>query len=370
MPDMLKRTPLYAFHCAKGAKMVPFAGYEMPVQYVGIIAEHNHTRGKVGLFDVSHMGLVKLSGDKAGEALEAIAPIDVKNLPVGKQKYSYFTNENGGILDDIMVSNYGDFLLVVVNAGCKDADIALLEDTVGKVAKVEVLSDYALLALQGPKAREVLSLLNPLANEMTFMTVRQMDFMGVNCFVSCSGYTGEDGYEIAIPADKAEAFAEKLLENPDVAMIGLGARDTLRLEAGLCLYGNDIDTSKTPVQAGIEWAISKRRREEKGFPGADIILGEIKNGADIKLVGILPESKAPVRSHANILAEGGTNPIGIVTSGSFGATIKAPIALGYVDVAFANEGSELEVECHGKTVKAKVVKLPFVKHNYVKKLGE
>lgn len=363
----LRRTPLYDFHVRKGAKMVPFAGYEMPVQYVGIIAEHNHTREKAGLFDVSHMGLIKISGEKAVDALEAITPIDLKNLPVGKQKYSYFTNDEGGILDDIMVSNYGDFIIVVVNAGSKDADIALLSEKVGSVAKLEVLSDYALLALQGPKAREVLSSLNPKADEMSFMSVQKLDILGVECFVSCSGYTGEDGYEIAVPEAKAEELAEALLANSDVMMVGLGARDTLRLEAGLCLYGNDIDTSKTPAQAGIEWAISKRRREEGGFLGADIILSEIKNGADIKLVGILPEGRSPVRAHASILAEGGTNPVGVITSGSFGPTLKAPIALGYVDAAFANEGSVLEIECHNKTVKAKVVKLPFVKHNYVKK---
>lgn len=365
----LKRTPFYDFHVQVGAKMVPFAGYEMPVQYKeGIIAEHKWTRQNAGLFDVSHMGLVKITSDKipAAQAIEMVTVGDFEALGKGRQKYSYFTNEEGGILDDIMVSNYGDFFLMVVNAGCKDNDITMLKNEIGDKVKLEVLDDYALLALQGPKAREVLTAFNPAAADMGFMQVAEMDIMGQSCFVSCSGYTGEDGYEIAIPADKAWAFVKALLENPAVKMIGLGARDTLRLEAGLCLYGNDISTEVTPAMAGITFAISKKRREKADFKGAEIILGQMQNGISMRLVGLLPDSKAPLRSHMDILACDTHDNIGVITSGSFSPTLSAPIALALLDDAFAKEGSTVCVEVRDKTVQAKVVPLPFVPHHYRK----
>lgn len=382
----LKHTPLCDFHIASGARMVPFAGYLMPVQYKeGIIAEHNWTRNNAGLFDVSHMGLVKISGENAATAIEKVTVGDFANLPKGKQKYSYFTNEEGGILDDIMVSNYGDFFLVVVNAGCKEADIAMLNKELGGMngVELEVLPDYALLALQGPKAREVLSVFNPEVDQMSFMEVQPLRIMNEDCFVSCSGYTGEDGYEIAIPKESAEEFVKALLANENVKLIGLGARDTLRLEAGLPLYGNDITLEITPVMAGLEFAISKKRREQCDFKGAEIILGQLKGGVSIKLVGLLPKGRAPLRSHTEIypvttpdleagLAEENNETenvasIGVITSGSFSPTLGSPIALALIDDAYAQKGNIVEVDVRGTRILAEVVSLPFVPHNYWRK---
>ncbi|MBR7158955.1 MAG: glycine cleavage system aminomethyltransferase GcvT [Alphaproteobacteria bacterium] len=369
MVEALRRTPLYDFHIEKGAKIVPFAGFEMPLQYAGagIIAEHKHTREEASLFDVSHMGIVKIEGKDAAKGLETITPGDFMSLPVGKQKYSYFTNQDGGIVDDIMVANYGDFFIAVVNAGSRDADLAMMQEKLAPYAKVTEMADYALLALQGPKAREVLKTFAPDTEDMAFMDVKETEIMGEQALVSCSGYTGEDGFEIALPAVKAEDFAAALLDNPVVKPAGLGARDTLRLEAGLPLHGNDIDANTTPVEAGLAWAISQRRRKEGGFPGEEVILAQIANGTDLKLVGICVESRVPVRSHAVIKDENGDEEIGMVTSGSFGATLNAPVALGYIDPAFAADGVQVKVVVHGNLLGAKIVKLPFVPHNYVRK---
>ncbi len=369
MIETLRRTPLYDLHIEKGAKIVPFAGFEMPLQYAGagIIAEHKHTREKASLFDVSHMGIVKIEGKDAAKGLETITPGDFCELSSGKQKYSYFTNEDGGIIDDIMVSNYGNFFIAVVNAGGRDADLALMQEKLAPYAKVTELADYALLALQGPLARKTLAAFAPETSDMAFMNVAETEIMGVPAMISCSGYTGEDGFEIALPAEKAEDFVRALLENPDVKLAGLGARDTLRLEAGLPLYGNDIDEHTTPVEAGLSFAISKRRRLEGGFTGAEIILSQIANGSDLKLVGISVESRVPVRSHAVIKDETGDEEIGMVTSGSFGATLNAPVALGYIDPAFAADGVPVKVVVHGNLLEAKVAKLPFVPHHYVRK---
>ena len=303
--DDLKRTVLYDFHVNAGAKIVPFAGYEMPVQYkLGVMKEHIHTREHAGLFDVSHMGQVILrpkSGDvaEAALALETLVPVSLLALADGRQRYAMFTNDDGGILDDLMVANRGDHLLVVVNAACQDADIAHMKQHLSDSCVVEVVEDRALIALQGPEAETVLSRLNPAAADMRFMDSTDMELLGANCWVSRSGYTGEDGYEISVPNDTAVALVEGLAAGPEVEPIGLGARDSLRLEAGLCLYGHDIDTTTNPVEAALEWAMQKARRRggdrAGGFPGADRILNELENGAARRRVGILPEGRAPMR---------------------------------------------------------------------------
>lgn len=369
MIEDLRRTPLYDFHIEKGAKIVPFAGFEMPLQYAGagIIAEHKHTREKASLFDVAHMGIIKLEGEEVAKGLETITPGDFLSLAVGKQKYSFFTNENGGIIDDIMVANYPNFFIVVVNAASRNNDLLLMQQKLANYAKVTELDDYALLALQGPMARKALAKIIPDVSDMTFMQVRESQFMNNPAFISCSGYTGEDGFEIAVPNYLVETLARKLLENPDVKMAGLGARDTLRLEAGLPLHGNDIDAFTTPVEAGLTWAIGKRRQIEGNFPGKEIILAQIANGTDLLMVGIKVDSKIPVRSHAVIKDETGDEEIGMITSGTFGATINAPVALGYIDPAFATDGINVKVVVHGNLLDAKVVNLPFVPHNYVRK---
>ncbi|WP_193173541.1 glycine cleavage system aminomethyltransferase GcvT, partial [Nisaea nitritireducens] len=300
----LLKTPLHGLHVELGAKMVPFAGYDMPVQYpAGVKAEHLHTRAKAGLFDVSHMGQVKLTGADAARDLERLVPGDLDGLAIGQMRYSMFTNDKGGILDDLMVCRIEDGLMVVVNAACKDADIAHMRAHLS--SEITVLEDRALIALQGPGAEAALSALAPAAATLSFMTGAEMDVDGAACFVTRSGYTGEDGYEISVPADQADALARKLLAQNDVEAIGLGARDSLRLEAGLCLYGHDIDETTTPVEAALIWSIGKRRREEGGFPGADIILDQIKNGAPRKRVGILPDGRAPAREGTEIQAPDG-----------------------------------------------------------------
>lgn len=294
--DLLK-TPLHALHIETGAKMVPFAGYDMPVQYeLGVRKEHIHCREHAGLFDVSHMGQLRLHGENAAKALEALVPVDIIDLPAGKQRYALFTNEQGGLMDDLMVTNFGDHLFVVVNAACKEQDIAHLRANLPSDVQLEEIEDRALLALQGPEAATVLATLNPAVADMVFMDAASMDLGGVECLVSRSGYTGEDGYEISVPADQADAFARTLLANDAVEWIGLGARDSLRLECGLCLYGHDIDTTTTPVEASLLWALSKPRRADGeragGFPGADIILDQIATkDVSRKRVGLLGEVK-------------------------------------------------------------------------------
>ena len=358
----LLKTPLHALHVELGAKMVPFAGYDMPVQYpAGVKAEHLHTRARAGLFDVSHMGQVKLTGSDAARDLERLVPGDLDGLAVGQMRYSMFTNEAGGILDDLMVCRIEDGLMVVVNAACKDADIAHMRANLS--SEITVLEDRALIALQGPGAEAALSALAPAAATLSFMTGAEMDVDGAACFVTRSGYTGEDGYEISVPADQADALARKLLAQNDVEAIGLGARDSLRLEAGLCLYGHDIDETTTPVEATLTWSIGKRRREEGGFPGADIILDQIKNGAPRKRVGILPDGRAPAREGTEIQAPDGTS-IGTITSGGFGPSLEAPLAMGYVTTEHAAAGSAVNVVVRGKALPAKTAKMPFVPNGY------
>lgn len=370
----LKRTPLYDLHLSLGAKMVPFAGYDMPVQYpAGVLKEHLHTRDKAGLFDVSHMGQVILSAksgrvEDAALALEKLVPVDILGLKAGRQRYGFFTDTNGGILDDLMITNRGDHLLVVVNAACKDADVAHMKANLGDTCKVELL-DRALLALQGPKAEAVLASLSPDVASMKFMDVRDATIAGIACIVSRSGYSGEDGFEISVPADRAADLANALLAHPDCEPIGLGARDSLRLEAGLCLYGNDIDTTTSPVEGAIEWAIQKARRKggarEGGFPGADRILSELENGPARRRVGLKPDGKAPVRSHAKIYSdENGTTEIGEVTSGTFGPSAGGPVAMGYLPSSHAAVGTTVYAEVRGKYLPMTVAALPFVAQTY------
>lgn len=357
----LRRTCLYDLHRELGAKMVPFAGYEMPVQYpMGVMGEHLHSRAKAGLFDVSHMGQVILRAPAS--ALEALVPVDVQGLAEGRQRYAMFTNEAGGILDDLMVANRGDHLFLVVNAACKEADIAHLQ---AHLPGVEPVTDRALLALQGPLAETALARLVPGVAPMTFMDVAVLDWDGAELWISRSGYTGDDGYEISLPEDRAEAFARALLAMEEVAPIGLGARDSLRLEAGLCLYGHDIDTETSPVEAGLTWAIQKRRRTEGGFPGADRIQRELAEGPSRKRVGLLPEGRAPMREGTALFdSETAETPVGTITSGGFGPSLQAPIAMGYVPAALAQPDTRLWGEVRGKRLPVRVAKTPFRPSTY------
>ncbi|MGA6107087.1 glycine cleavage system aminomethyltransferase GcvT [Pseudomonas solani] len=366
----LTKTPLHSLHLELGAKMVPFAGYDMPVQYpLGVMKEHLHTREQAGLFDVSHMGQIRLRGSDAAKALESLVPVDIIDLPVGLQRYAVFTDANGGILDDLMVARLGaDELFLVVNAACKDQDLAHLRAKIGDRCEIEPLfEERALLALQGPAAVTVLARLAPEVAKMTFMQFGSARLLGVECYVSRSGYTGEDGYEISVPADKAEALARALLAEPEVQAIGLGARDSLRLEAGLCLYGHDMDTATTPIDASLAWAISKVRRADGeragGFPGAERIFAQQREGAAAKRVGLLPQERVPVREGAEIVDADGT-VIGRVSSGGFGPTLGAPVAMGYVNAAHAVLDSEIWAVVRGKRVAMKVAKTPFVPQRY------
>lgn len=331
----LAKTPLYDLHVALGARMVPFAGYSMPVQYAdGILKEHLHTRAAAGLFDVSHMGQVRISGANAAAELEKILPIDVIDLPLNQQRYALFTNAQGGILDDLMVTNCGDHFLLVVNAGCKHDDVAHMRAQLPASIKVEPMFERALLALQGPAARAVLSRLAPAATDLKFMQAAAMSVAGIDCWVSCSGYTGEDGYEISAVAEDAERLAKILLAESEVAPIGLGARDSLRLEAGLCLYGHDLDQNITPIEANLQWAISKVRRpggaRAGNYLGSSVIEAQMANGVARQRVLLLPEGKAPVREGAEIVDAGGALA-GKISSGGFGPSLGGPIAMGYVD---------------------------------------
>ncbi|RJG07212.1 glycine cleavage system aminomethyltransferase GcvT [Noviherbaspirillum cavernae] len=364
----LSRTPLYKLHLELGARMVPFAGYEMPVQYpTGVLKEHTHTRTQAGLFDVSHMGQVRLSGTGAAAALESLVPVDIVDLPLNFQRYAMFTNEQGGILDDLMVSNGGDHLFVVVNAACKQQDVAHLRKHLADRCEIEELADRALLALQGPTAAAVMARLAPETASMIFMNTGKVMLAGAECFISRSGYTGEDGFEISVPADKAEELARLLLAQPEVAPIGLGARDSLRLEAGLCLYGHDMDAGTTPVQAGLGWALSKARRADGaragGYPGAEVILRQLAQGAANKRVGLLVKDRMPVREGAELVDMQG-KPVGKVTSGGFGPTVGAPVAMGYVDSAHAQLGTTLHAIVRGKPVPVEVAKTPFTPQRY------
>jgi aminomethyltransferase len=370
----LKTTPLHALQVELGARMVPFAGYEMPVQYpLGVLKEHLHTRAAAGLFDVSHMGQIVLrakSGDvgDAARALERLVPVDIIDLAPGRLRYAFFTNALGGILDDLMVANCGEYLLLVVNASCKEADESHLRAHLANECEVERL-DRALIALQGPKAEAALALLAPECASMRFMDVRTLTLMGAECRVARSRYTGEDGFEISTPADIAREIAEELLANACVAPIGLGARDSLRLEAGLCLYGSDIDERTTPVEAGLSWAIQKVRRRrgarEGGFPGAPIILGQFEHGAPRHRVGLRPEGRAPVRAGAPLYVDADASaPVGSVTSGGFGPSLNAPIAMGYLPTALAAPGTTVFAELRGKRLPVTVTDLPFIVPKY------
>ncbi|MBO9401964.1 glycine cleavage system aminomethyltransferase GcvT [Shimia sp. R9_3] len=369
----LKRTPLYDLHIELGAKMVGFAGYDMPVQYpMGVMKEHLHTRAAAGLFDVSHMGQVVLKAenyDAVAKAFETLVPMDVLGLSAGRQRYGFFTNDAGGIEDDLMFANRGDHLFVVVNAACKEADIARMIGALTPDVSVTAITDRALVALQGPAAEAALARLNPAVADMAFMDFADVELDGVACWVSRSGYTGEDGYEISIPADAAEGLCRKLLAMEEVEPIGLGARDSLRLEGGLCLYGNDIDVATSPIEAALTWAIQKVRRADGdragGFPGADRIYGDLAEGVARKRVGLAPQGRAPMRAGTQLFAEAeGGDPIGEVTSGGFGPTLNGPVAMGYVGSAQASPGTEIFGEVRGKRMPVTVAKMPLVPANF------
>ena len=365
--DLLK-TPLHALHVELGAKMVPFAGYEMPVAYPGgIIAEHRHCRAAAALFDVSHMGQLRLVGDGAAQALESLVPMDVSDLPEGKQRYAYFTNEKGGIIDDLMITRREDHLFLIVNAACKDADVRHLVVNIGDRCTVRPMPGQALLALQGPRAAAALAKLDPDIATLTFMTGRPATLAGADCFVTRSGYTGEDGFEISVAADAAEALARALLAMPGVGPAGLGARDTLRLEAGLCLYGHDIDTTTTPVEAGLTWAIQKVRRlggaREGRYPGAAVIDAQLATGAVCKRVGLVGLERVPVREGA-IVSDAAGRKLGHVTSGTLGPTVDRPIAMAYLAANHAIAGHEVYAEVRGKPQPMRVAAMPFAPHRY------
>lgn len=371
----LKRVPLHDLHVARGGKIVPFAGYEMPVQYAaGVLKEHLHTRASAGLFDVSHMGQIALTAksgkvEDAARALERLVPQDILAVPHGRQRYAQFTNDSGGILDDLMVANFGDHLFLVVNAACKTEDEAHLRKHLSDVCVIEPLTDRALIALQGPKAVEVLAKHAPTIAAMKFMDAGPHKVLGIDCFVSRSGYTGEDGFEISVPAKDAERLATTLLADPAVLPIGLGARDSLRLEAGLCLYGHDIDTTTTPVEGALEWSMQKSRRtggaRAGGFPGADIILKHFDTGASRRRVGLRAEGRAPVREGAALYAgETSTDTIGTVTSGGFGPTLNAPVAMGYLPASLSTEGTVVFADVRGQRLPLRVSAMPFVPNGY------
>ena len=365
------KTPLHALHLELGARMVPFAGYSMPLQYSsGIMTEHLHTRSACGLFDVSHMGQIRLGPHSgvvrhAALALERLVPADIASLTPGRQRYALLTNPAGGVMDDLMVANLDDSLLLVVNASCKAADLAHLQQHLARDCVVEPMFERGLLAVQGPGAEAALSALHADIASMRFMDARTVMVDGQACTISRSGYTGEDGFEIGMPAALAEPIARLLLAQPGVLPVGLGARDSLRLEAGLCLYGNDIDTTTTPVEAALEWAIQKSRRyggsRAGGFPGADIILRELVDGTGLRRVGLRPAGRAPLRTGAALFAPGAPEDVvGRVSSGAFGPSLQAPVAMGYVPIALAQPGTSLVAELRGRHVPVTVCPMPFV----------
>jgi aminomethyltransferase len=369
----LKQTPLHHLHVELGARLAPFAGYEMPINFPnGILKEHLHTRSAAGLFDVSHMGqlAVRSNGrESAARALETLLPVDLLSLGEGRQRYALFTNPRGGILDDLMITNRGDHFLLVVNASRKDADEAHLRHSLSDSCVIERLDHRALLALQGPLAESVLLRWCPDVASMRFMDVRSLSILGTACVVFRSGYAGEDGFEISVPAPEAERLARKILEHPKVAPIGLGARDSLRLEAGLCLYGCDLDSNTTPVEARLEWAIQNSRRQggsrAGGFPGADVILAQLSDGSARRRVGLRSKDRTPVRGGSKLYRdEDAQTPVGQVTSGGFGPSVNAPIAMGYVASVASIPGNTLFADVRGKRVPVAVCELPFVKPNY------
>lgn len=370
--DPLLETPLHAAHVALGARMVPFAGYDMPVQYpTGIIAEHQHTRSSAGAFDVSHMGQAFLRSethDAVAGALETLIPADIRGLQRGRQRYSQILDETGGILDDLMVTRSQDpaddgTLFLVVNASMKEQDFALIEARLAGRAELTRAPERALIALQGPQAVSVMAAHCPAAGSLPFMGAASAEFDGVDVHVSRSGYTGEDGFELSIAAGKAGRVWDVLLADARVKPVGLGARNSLRLEAGLCLYGHDIDETTSPIEAGLSWSIQKRRREEGGFPGAARIQRELAQGPARRRIGLLPEGRAPVREGAPILSSTG-EVVGRVTSGGFGPSAGRPVAMGYLASAYAAPGTPVLIELRGKPVAAAVAPLPFTPHRY------
>lgn len=374
MSDMqdLSTTPLTALHISSGARMVPFAGYNMPVSYPpGVLKEHLHCRAAAGLFDVSHMGRIDVSGDDIARRLESQLPIDLIGLEQGKQKYGLLLNDAGGILDDLMVMHrQRDAWTLVVNAACKHDDLALLTDTLGTDLTFQLREDCALLALQGPEAAAALQALTAeKLSAMKFMDVAELTIADTPCLVSRSGYTGEDGFEISVVNDRADALARALLENPAVELIGLGARDSLRMEAGLCLYGQDMDSSNTPPETGLTWAVSPARRiggaRPGGFPGAETILEQIQDGAAKTLVGLLPEGKAPMRAGTALFDHDGQD-IGVVTSGGFGPTLGKPVSIARIERHHTRPGTRIDAEVRGKRLPATTTKMPFVKPNYLR----
>ncbi len=368
--NALKRTQLYDLHLANSARMVPYAGYEMPVQYpAGVLKEHLQTRAAAGLFDISHMGQIVVRPRSrniadAAIALERLVPVDVLGLAPGRQRYAFFTNENGGIIDDLMIAHRDDHFLLIVNAACKDGDEAHLRTQLADICAIEPL-DRALIALQGPMAERALAGIASRTTDMRFMDVREVDILGADCVAMRSGYTGEDGYEISVPSTHVEAIASALLEDEGVALIGLGARDSLRLEAGLCLHGADITDTTTPVEAKLLWGIQSSRRRgglrEAGFPGADIILQQLDSGPSRCRVGFLPTGRAPVRAGAELYAsENAPTPIGRITSGGFGPTLNRPVAMGYVSIELTEPGTAIFADVRNQRLPMTVAPLPFV----------
>jgi aminomethyltransferase len=371
----LKQTPLYTLHLELGARMAPFAGYDMPIHYgLGVLKEHLHTRVAAGLFDVSHMGQIALrprSGKiaDAAQALERLVPVDVLDLPLARQRYAFFTKADGGIIDDLMIGNCGDHLALIVNANRKDVDERHLRDTLSDVCTVDALEDRALLALQGPVAEAVLARLLPSPASMRFMDIRSVLIAGANCIVSRSGYTGEDGFEISVSARDAEKLARTLLLDAAVTLIGLGARDSLRTEAGLCLYGSDIDERTTPVEAALQWAIQKVRRRDGAragnFFGAGVVLEQLERGTSRRRVGLKPRERAPVRAGVLVYADASqSQPVGMVTSGTFGPSVAGPVAMGYVPSVLSTPNTLLFADVRGNRLPVEVTELPFVPHRY------
>lgn len=365
----LERTPLYDLHLEHGGRMGGFAGYDMPIRYeAGPMAEHLHTRSAASLFDVAHMGVVEFRGDDiaaVGEALETVLPSAITTLAPGKLRYSFLTNDRGGVLDDLMIANDGVGYTAVVNAGTKADDVAHFEAMIGDRVSITHRDDLALLALQGPSAVEVLSGLVPGVADLTFLTTAEFAIDGAPLAISRSGYTGEDGFEITISAERVADLATRLLAADAVEWAGLAARDTLRLEAGMCLYGHDLDPTITPIEADLTWAIQKRRRAEGGFPGAEVIQRQMADGTERLRVGLAPEGRRPVRDESTLYAEDGTE-IGVVTSGGYGPSVERPIAMGYVSTSHATVGTRVEADVRGKRVACVVADLPFSPHRYVR----
>lgn len=367
MSELLK-TPLFDLHEKLGAKMVPFAGYAMPVQYpAGVLKEHLATRESAGLFDVSHMGQIRAHGPNLAEALESLLPQDVLGLEVNRQRYGLLTNADGGIRDDLMFANCGDHFMLVVNAACKHDDFGWLRQGLPASIDLELLENKALLAVQGPRARQAMSRLAPALAELRFMDTTNIEIQGIPCWVSCSGYTGEDGFELSVAAERATALAELLLACPEIAAIGLGARDSLRLEAGLCLYGHDIDTDTTPVSANLKWAVSPVRRpggkREGGYPGADIVAATWQQGSARKRVLLDIEGRAPVREGVQLVTGQG-EVCGRVTSGGFGPSVGKPVAMAYVDTPVVESGATLFAEVRKNRIPVNVRTQPFVEQRY------